>query len=136
MNFCNNVKTQVEYIFSLDRSVKNISEALRTNSTKVNKIELDVKGLCNVISSIQILNETIRKTIKEENDLLIKSTEDAIKSVHEKIDEIENNLKDIRDKVTTHTTNYLDEAQKKIIEICEETLNTIKNVWDEFKKIR
>ena len=35
----NDAKTQVEYIFLLDKSIKNISEALRTNSAKVHKID-------------------------------------------------------------------------------------------------
>ena len=96
-----------------------------------------------VINSIQILNENISKTINESNDSLIKSNEDKFKTVQEimesiieKIDKIEKNLNDIKDKVTTDTTNYLDEAQKKIMKICEETLNTMKNVWDEFKIIQ
>ena len=96
-----------------------------------------------VINSIQILNETFSKTIIESNDSLIKLNEDAIKSAHEKmgsiiekINEIEKNLKDIWENVCTDTKKYFDEAKNKIMEVCDENINIMKNVWEEFNKIK
>ena len=87
--------------------------------------------------------KTFAKQLKKNNDILIKSNENANKSFHEKIgfiiekiNEIEKNLKDIRENVFIDTIKLFNKTQVKILDVCDENLKTIKNVWEEFNKIK
>ena len=145
-----NSKDQLEYILSLDKSVKEIFEKIRKieatqneNNFLVKKVQLEHQGLRTVITSIQISNQNLHNSINEIYNLLREPNENTkqlveekIAFVLEKISEIESALEGIKENIVRETEEFLKNLNKDILEVFETSVNELRVAANEFKKIQ